>query len=166
MIFLFLAGVFIGSFIMRIVTIKEWADFGLEEKAPKTNKDQVKIISSDEFNDCWPKEADFGLEEKAPKTNKDQVKIISSDEFLANADDHFFFPQETLTYYETDNVLVDMDGKPYPKVYAPLFYDILQHFGEQCDDPDRVYVRSYIYMKDYEIIRVHEPYGITGRRYA
>ncbi|MFI5344389.1 MAG: hypothetical protein ACHQUC_09240, partial [Chlamydiales bacterium] len=63
----------------------------------------------------------------------------------------------TLTYYDGDDVLSDVNEKMLSSS-EEMIGDALLHFGEQSEDPDIVYVRNIKLGCEYEIIRIHNSY--------
>ena len=65
----------------------------------------------------------------------------------------------TLTYYDGDEVLADDADEPIFDVDDVVGRDSLNHFGENDDDPDIVYVRNDDMKTDYEICREFARYS-------
>jgi hypothetical protein len=79
--------------------------------------------------------------------------VISVEEFQANELD---LPQQTVTFYEGDRVLVDYEDVPiynYPNVVGELL------FGHGSGDPNIVYVRNPRGKVEYEVLRDHGHYA-------
>lgn len=66
--------------------------------------------------------------------------------------DHEEYDTETLVYY-SDGVLAKFSGEVVEDVGGTVGSDSLNHFGENENDPDTVYVRNDILKADYEILR-------------
>lgn len=65
----------------------------------------------------------------------------------------------TLTYYQGDDVLADDADEPILDVEDVVGIDSFDHFGENEDDPDVVYVRNDAMKVDYEICRNADSYA-------
>jgi hypothetical protein len=85
------------------------------------------------------------------------AEIISLEDFHAGRGTKR--SQETLTYYEEDDVLVAQDDSIIVDPETILAIDALCHFGEKNDDPDSVYIRNDQTMIDYEVVRLHKSYS-------
>jgi len=73
--------------------------------------------------------------------------IIHQDEFMA---DEMDFNQETLTYYEGDDILADADDTPIYD-YKGLMGEL--QFGHGTTDPNVVYLRNEVLHMEWEILR-------------
>ena len=74
--------------------------------------------------------------------------IISPDEF----GDHDEYDTATLVYY-ADNVLAYYTGEVVENVRAEVGTEFMNHFGDDENDPDTVYIRNDVMKFDYEILR-------------
>lgn len=80
--------------------------------------------------------------------------IITPDEF----GDHEEYDTATLVYY-ADNVLAYYSGEVVENVRAEVGTEFMNHFGEDENDPDTVYVRNDVLKSDYEILRDSEKFS-------
>lgn len=76
--------------------------------------------------------------------------VISHDEFMENSFEH---EQESLTYYEGDDVLAEMDDSVIYEVESIVGTDNLSRFGHGSRDPNIVYIRNERTERDYEVAR-------------
>ena len=67
--------------------------------------------------------------------------------------------QVPLVYYEDDDVLVFAENEVPIQDPENMVGDALSHFGKGSEDPDIVYVRDPIRLRDIEISRVHNSYN-------
>lgn len=98
----------------------------------------------------------IGYSEKEDNTNMKIEKpyLIRPDEFDMFED----YEAITLTYYK-DGVLADEQDNVIEDVEGIVGVDSLNHFGENVDDPDTVYVRNDTLKCDYEILRDCDEYS-------
>ena len=85
--------------------------------------------------------------ELASRTN-DSPFCIHEEEFMANEEDSL--PQQTLTYYEGDNIMADSADTPlygWDNITGPL------RFGHGSSDQNSFYVRNPNLKGEYEILR-------------
>jgi len=90
---------------------------------------------------------DWDFEYELANRNAAKPYVIHQDEFMA---DEMDFNQETLTYYEGDDILADADDTPiydYHGLMGPL------HFGHGTNDPNVVYLRNEVLHMEWEILR-------------
>lgn len=125
-------------------------------QAPRVNPD---IVDYNRFSKTARK--DKTLNQVAQEAGVLEVepgkpRIISLIEFL---DPSRGYSQETLSYYDDDDVLCDEQEKPIPSP-EELLGDALHHFGMSSDDPDMVYVRNDKTMTNYEVPRIHGKYSV------
>lgn len=82
-------------------------------------------------------------------TSEDQKPYtISPDDFGERED----YDEYTLVYY-ADNVLTYNSGEVVENVRAEVGTDFMNHFGDDENDPDTVYIRNDVLKNDYEILR-------------
>lgn len=91
--------------------------------------------------DTW----DFEVE--LANRNAARPYVIHQDEFMA---DEMDFNQETLTYYEGDDILADADDTPIYD-YQGLMGTL--QFGHGTSDPNVVYLRNEVLHMEWEILR-------------
>lgn len=107
-----------------------------------------KHIFSDTSDD-WDWEAERNHREKA------QIYIIHKDEYM---NDEMGYSQDSLTYYQGDQVLVDSLDKPIYNHTNFVGHDL--RFGHGSDDPNVVYIRNEREKMEYEII-LHTGYYLA-----
>lgn len=83
--------------------------------------------------------------------------IIHQDEFMENESE---FPQVTLTYYEIDDVLADVDDSPIHNKATLVGETTLNRFGHGSDDYNVVYVRNPHLEMEYEICRLQKSFEV------
>lgn len=122
------------------------------------------VTPSDIVKDYLPEEdepeseeTDISEENEVPeKVEGDGPRIISLGEY---ADSNKHFNKVTLTYYDKDDVLVNMDDEVLYNPERILGEDALVSFGKNSGDADSVYVRNPKLKTDYEIARLHRSYS-------
>lgn len=83
--------------------------------------------------------------------------IIHQDEFMENETE---FPQVTLTYYEIDDILADVDDSPIHNKATLVGENTLTRFGHGSDDYNVVYVRNPHLEMEYEICRLQKSFEV------
>lgn len=114
------------------------------------------------------------IEEQTPIDNEEfmafvatrdttQPYVISLDEFM---DEHEEYDKHTLTYFESDETLIDSSEKIIPEVEATVGVDPLTMFGRFSKDKNIVYVRNERLEMDYEVCLDERSYteAIAGFR--
>lgn len=81
--------------------------------------------------------------------------VISYEEF---SEEHPEFSKITLTYFDADDVLCDDREEIIPDKEYSIGEDSLEHFGEDSNDKDVVYVRNERLSTDYEVVRSQGSY--------
>jgi hypothetical protein len=92
--------------------------------------------------------SDWDWEEEKQHRSKAEIYIIHQDEYMNQEKD---WPQDALTYYEGDQVLVDALDKPIYNHAQFIGYDL--RFGHGTEDPNVVYIRNEREQMEYEVIR-------------
>lgn len=88
--------------------------------------------------------------------NPDLPHVISQEEYY-NSEKDGVYEFSSLTYYEADDTLVDEQDKMIDSI-SDLIGDGLEHFGDQSNDKDMVYIRNDMYGSMYEVFRNHGYY--------
>lgn len=88
------------------------------------------------------------------KRDRDRPYIISHDEFYNGDED---YQQNTLTYFEGDDVLVDERDQPIRHLSKIVGESNLQ-FGKESNDPNIVYIRNHELEVDFEVCRSNGKY--------
>ena len=83
--------------------------------------------------------------------------IIHQDEFFDNETE---FSQTTLTYYETDGILTDVDDSVIHNQVSLVGDGTLSRFGHGTDDYNVLYVRNPHLETEYEICRVQKSFEV------
>ncbi len=124
---------------------ENWLPEGVKDVVINPPLELVKSIfpSEDERPDEWNQEAEDAARQEFPG----RPYIISYEEF---SDNPFGFSEQTLTFYEGDEQLVDPNDVP---IYSPGEVVGPLVFGKGSGDPNIVYVRNKRLKVQYEIIR-------------
>lgn len=123
---------------------------GIVEDEPEEElyEEQEEVITMNVFT-----------EQSNRESNRDQRDtsrpyIISYDEFNNGDED---YQQNTLTYFEGDDVLVDERDQPIRTVSRVVGESNLQ-FGKESNDPNIVYIRNHELEVDFEVCRSNGKY--------
>lgn len=92
----------------------------------------------------------FDLDEEMKFRTPDKPYVITHDEFYEAELD---YDTITLTYFETDDTLVNEKDEPIPNIDEMVGDDHLVRFGHGSKDKNIVYVRNEKLQSDFEIIR-------------
>jgi hypothetical protein len=118
------------------------------EEVEMADTEEAVVINIFTNNDDWDYEAEL-------QTRKfDEPYIIHVDEYVG---DEMGFKQETLTYYEGDDIMADIMDTPvynWPMVTGPL------RWGHGSKDSNVVYVRNEKLKKEYEVLRHHGSFEV------
>lgn len=106
-------------------------------------------VEEDEFNDEQPIK-------DIPKTRG--IELITEEEFSDESDNEDY-DRISLTYYNTDGVLVDERDEPVPSPENILGQEALASFGKNSKDPDVVYVRNDLTSTLFEVARVYQSFA-------
>lgn len=120
-------------------------------------KDQEKVevaesIKKNIFDNTSPVEDDedeFDIEFESSNRVADRPYILSHDEFFENEKD---YSQNSLTYFEGDDVLTDEQDTPIRDVHGTIGADNLR-FGYGSKDKNIVYIRNDRLSADFEVCR-------------
>ena len=130
--------------IFDVTTTKtEVVEFEVEADTPEEAAEKAEEIAVRVFRtgaDDWNYEAE--LSTRTPE----RPYVVHQDEFFSN---EMGFHQDTLTYYERDDIMVDSDDTPMYD-YKKLMGDLL--FGHGTTDPNVVYIRNEKLELEWEIL--------------
>lgn len=116
---------------------------GIFDEEDNSIETEEELITMNVFSE---NESDSAIERRGPST----VYIISSREFEHGDND---YSQNTLTYFEGDDVLVDERDKPIHNK-SNVIGDVGNlSFGDQSNDPNVVYIRNEHLEVDFEVCR-------------
>lgn len=104
---------------------------------------EEELITMNVFSE---NESDSAIERRGSST----IYIISSQEFEEGEKD---YSQNTLTYFEGDDVLVDERDKPIHHKNSVIGDGNNLLFGEESNDPNVVYIRNEHLEVDFEVCR-------------
>lgn len=123
-----------------------------DEEAEAAQNPVVRNIFDEARRRSAQIEAELGPDQfDALKTRDAQAPFrISTDEFM---DDENNFSKITITYFEGDDVLVDERESVIPDIDGVIGRETLQHFGEDSDSKDTVFVRNERLQTDFEVVR-------------
>jgi len=111
-----------------------------EEEAAEKAEELLPINVFRTETDDWDYEAELSTR------TKERPYVLHQDEFFSN---EMEFHQDTLTYYEKDDILADSDDTPMYD-YKKLMGDLL--FGHGTTDPNVVYIRNEHLQLEWEIL--------------
>lgn len=115
-------------------------------KSPIDIRQRYNTISdSDEYY------TDLEHSQNMEETSYKKPYVIPFEEFCEGG---YTNDKTTLTYYETDDVLVDEGEELIDNVEEMVGVANLSRFGEESGDPNVVYVRNASLWNDYEIVKV------------
>lgn len=117
--------------------------FDEDETDDDTIETEEELITMNVFSD---NESDSAIERRGSST----IYIISNREFEEGEKD---YNQNTLTYFEGDDVLVDERDKPIHHKSSVIGEGNNLRFGDQSNDPNVVYIRNEHLEVDFEVCR-------------
>lgn len=132
------------------------AEIIAEARYDETDDDDISepVTSAEETKSETPMyiidEDGFDYGEEIPNRSADAPYIISSDEFMEGECDYI---QNTLTYYEADDVLADEHDEAIENVDKLVGNLNLTKFGHGSKDPNLVYIRNEAIEVDFEIVK-------------
>ena len=116
---------------------------GIFDEEDDSTETEEELITMNVFSE---NESDSAIERRGAST----VYIISSREFEHGDND---YSQNTLTYFEGDDVLVDERDKPIHNKSNVIGDAGNLRFGDQSNDPNVVYIRNEHLEVDFEVCR-------------
>jgi hypothetical protein len=129
---------------MTIFEVTETFEVEVEASSPEEAREIAdEAIAVTVFRsgaDDWDYEAELAT--RVPE----RPYVIHQDEFVSNESG---FHQDTLTYYERDDIMADSDDTPLYD-YKKLMGDLL--FGHGTNDPNVVYIRNEKLELEWEIL--------------
>lgn len=132
-------------------------------------KHPINVTESEESIDEDVEETE-NIEENPTETEtnssspENNITVISYDTWTELCDDEDW-EVSGLTYYNEDDILTDEIGEV---ILDPehIVGEALQHFGEESEDPDIVYIKNYFTHTIYEIVRLHKSYQASVLGYT
>lgn len=94
-----------------------------------------------------PNDDDWNYELELEQRNPDVPYVIHADEYI---NDEMGFKQETITYYETDDIMADIQDTPLYNWYS-ITGEL--KWGHGSKDKNVVYIRNEKMRKEYEVLR-------------
>ena len=119
--------------------------YGEDEPSIKTKEKSQRQLEKEEYKDLLIRSSYISHSDKE-ENKMDKPYVISPEEYEEGD-----YNQESLDYYEGDEVLVDAFGDVVDDVEEMVGTDFASHFGEY--EQDTVYVRNDATETDYEILR-------------
>lgn len=133
--------------IAEVVGTNQPAIDALREKMRSGTPVEITETTSNIFVDGRNLE-EFDYAAEVDRRDPDYPYVITHDEFMENENG---WEQNTLTYYNGDDILTDEKDVPVPDVEAVVGSDALTKFGHGSRDRNVVYVRNEKLESDYEI---------------
>lgn len=119
------------------------------------SEEEPKAVVNNIFVNSQPIE-DYDFEAEANNRDYSRPYIISQEEFMENEPEH---DQNTVTYYEGDDVLVDERDDVIEDTDGTVGDDNLTRFGHGSKDNNIVYIRNEIRDVDFEVVRSRGKYA-------
>ena len=170
----FAVGAAIGSAVTYKLIKKKYESIAEQEIAEMREYYREKKLASQQSEPVVEEKTDEEMDEykaivdergyatgslKKEVSDMDEPRVISPDEF-----GELEYDTVSLTYYE-DGVLADDMDESISDIEDLIGNDALNHFGDNEDDPDAVYVRNDRMKIDYEILRDPRPYSEVCKLY-
>jgi hypothetical protein len=133
--------------IAEVLGSNQLAVDALREKMASGTPIEVTETASNIFVDGRNIE-EFDYAAEVDRRSPDEPYVITHDEFMENENG---WEQNTLTYFNGDDVLVDDKDIPVPDIEAIVGSENLTKFGYGSRDKNVVYVRNEKLESDYEI---------------
>lgn len=115
-----------------------------------------EIVEKNIFVESKPIDADVDYEDLVDRRNPEKPYLITAAEFMENEPGYL---QNTLTYYEGDDVLVDERDMPIEEVEGTVGVDNLSKFGLVSGEKHIVYIRNERLDLDFEVVRSEGKYS-------
>jgi hypothetical protein len=129
---------------MTIFEVTETFEVEVEAESPEEAREiadeAIAVTVFRRGDDDWNYEAELAA--RVPE----RPYVIHQDEFVTNESG---FHQDTLTYYERDDIMADSDDTPLYD-YKKLMGDLL--FGHGTTDPNVVYIRNEKLELEWEVL--------------
>lgn len=119
--------------------------------------EQITDESAEEKVEEKDKNAGWSYPVELAQRTPHKPYILHQDEYMVNESE---FTQVTLTYYEVDGVLSDVDDSPIFNMDNLVGASTLSRFGHGTDDYNVVYVRNPHLEMEYEICRVQKSFEV------
>jgi len=126
-------------------------------KEPEPVPPPLEVVAPEREVEEKDKDAGWSYPMELGQRTPNYPYIIHQDEFMVNESE---FPQVTLTYYELDEVLADVDDTKIPNVESLVGASTLSRFGHGSDDYNVVYVRNPHLEMEYEICRIQKSFEV------
>ncbi len=144
--------------LQRMTTIEDGEADELVEIGEVLTKDAEKSAKEvrNVFADAIPAENNnFDYEEELKTRSETAPYVLSHDEFYQGVKD---YQQNTLTYFEGDDVLTDDRDQPINETEMTVGDVNFQRFGHGSNDNNIVYIRNDRLEIDFEVIRSQGKY--------
>lgn len=136
---------------------EEAEDEPQEEEA--TDTESPRLVPATEVTNVFtaPVEGEqWDYSTETANRSREAPYVIHIDEFRQNEPEH---EQQTLTYYEVDDVLADTHDHTVDDIDKVVGLGSLERWGHGSQDANVVYVRNEVLMLDVEIIRDRGSYA-------
>ena len=127
----------------------------IEEPELPSVEDAVEEVKS-VFDEISSVDREFDLDEEMKHRDEGEPYVVEIDDYMRNDAEH---DQDTFTYFEGDDVLVNSEDKPVDDVDRLVGDANLQKFGYGSKDHNIVYVRNERLRMDFEIVRSRNKYA-------
>ena len=119
------------------------------------SEEEPKAVVNNIFVNSQPLD-DYDFDVEVENRDYSRPYIISREEFMENEPEH---DQNTVTYYEGDDVLVDERDDVIEDTEGTVGDDNLTRFGHGSKDNNIVYIRNEIRDVDFEVVRSRGKYA-------
>ena len=144
----------------EIDSVKE-AFSKIEAKPEEEQTEPKEGLSEEEVARAMPVYQSLVREyDSAFKSEEKEVSDVERPYIIQPGEFHEFYDYEphTLTWY-ADGILADDTDEIIDDIDGTVGLDNLDHFGENPDDPDTIYVRNDKLQSDYEILKDNGTYA-------
>lgn len=132
-----------------------------DPREPNMRTAYHKIVQKEPEEDATEDEAEAAAAEEqvnifdAVEPDGSKPYVISMDEFMMNESGH---GQSTLTYYESDDTLVDERDNPMAAPNDVIGKDFRVQFGVKSSDANTVHIRNGKLGLEFEVVRSYGSY--------
>lgn len=128
------------------------ADIVVKEETEVQVTEIRNVFEDSQSKDEWDQAAE---EEMRATLDADDAYVISQDEYMVGELD---YPQQTLTYFAEDDVLVDEKEQPINLIDPVVGEENLTKFGHGSGDNRVVYIRNDKLSMDFEVVKNERSY--------
>lgn len=129
---------------------------GAVEEEVEEPEDAPTVVVNNVFVNGEPLDPeDFDMEVELEYRKNNVTYVVTEDEYTSN-DEHY--ETTTLTYFESDRILIDDDEKPIDDVEQTVGVENLKRFGHGAGDVDIVFIANDARQMMYEVLRSYGSY--------